>query len=280
LAIIWLFIHSRDLRVLPSAPIVLIVADLSLSHLAVREQDLAKSQIIYSIQISEHTFYDATFSKKYQVYFPINRTFIHSKAVDKISPTAFKMFILLQDHAYLMRSSCIELDPNVLLTCRESVENLLSQLQQYQLLSFTKLKEIKGNKSKDKIEMVFNENPKKLATTISSEKQAVDNFLNISNSTEIQNISLTKQKEIQEIEKMLSSPNALGDDFPPALKKGKAQFISRILRSYDFSTKDFERDLTSIINESNVDEKKGPAKVDYIVARIKTKTLEMFNASR
>lgn len=111
--------------------------------------DLAKSKDIYSIKLLDHTFYDPEFTKKYQFYFPINRTFIHSKAADNISPTAFKLFILLQDRAYTMRDSCMVLDPTTLLSCREHVEQVLFQLQQNQLLTFSKLKEIKGKESKE-----------------------------------------------------------------------------------------------------------------------------------
>ena len=112
------------------------------------------------------------------------------------------------------------------------------------------------------------------------DKEKETDFSNISNSTMLANVAFQNSKEIDEIENLLSSENALDQDFPPFWKKGKTNFCSRILISYDFNLDDFKRDLKSIINESLLDKISPSGKSDYIISRIKKKALEMHNAAR
>lgn len=148
---------------------------------------------------------------------------------------------------------------------------VLDRLQSIQLLSYASI---------DPLE-VFNElNNKESNKAEDVPLEPAKDFSNISNPTMLSNIPLSKPAEFQEIEKALTSPNVFGTDFPPALRRGKNNFISRILVAYEFNTDDFKRDLTSIINESLLDKITDAGKSDYIATRVKKKALEVFNATR
>jgi hypothetical protein len=111
-------------------------------------------------------------------------------------------------------------------------------------------------------------------------EEKVTDFFEILNSTCFNNELLTKQAEIEAVEKFLVHEKAFGEFIPPVFgKKLKPKFLATIVHVYE-NTESFRSDLNAIINEKFTDEKSGAAKSDYIATRIKNKTLELFNAAR
>jgi SepF-like predicted cell division protein (DUF552 family) len=169
------------------------------------------------------------------------------------------------------------------LLCSNGVAYLkvLDSLQSFQLVTYEKIDSLKGIKEGRKEGTDEGEN-KNVFLGGNISKQPAKEFSNISNSTEIHHTVISKNQELSEIESTLRSENVLGTDIPPAMKSQKAMtsFCSRILISYAMSVEDFKRDLKSVINESLVDKIAPSGKSDYIVARIKKKALEVYNAAQ
>lgn len=148
---------------------------------------------------------------------------------------------------------------------------LLLLLEQYQLVTVVKYPSLE----------VFNKEIKEVINKGEPpRKEPAKDFQNISNPTELQNIALTKAAEFLELDKIFGSEHAFGSDFPPALRKGKTNFYSRILISYDFNMTDVRRDMNSIINEGLLEKIPASSKSDYIATRVKKKALEVYNATR
>lgn len=101
----------------------------------VRDLAASKTSKKYHIKLADWLFVDPTFSKKYSTYLPLKKTFLNSRLVDIMSPTCFKLVVILLDHAHIVRSSCYDLDANMLPSCREPVENVLLRLVEYQVLT-------------------------------------------------------------------------------------------------------------------------------------------------
>ena len=101
----------------------------------VRDLAASKTSKKYHIKLADWLFVDPTFSKKYSTYLPLKKTFLNSRLVDIMSPTCFKLVVILLDHAHIVRASCYDLDANMLPSCREPVENVLLRLVEYQVLT-------------------------------------------------------------------------------------------------------------------------------------------------
>lgn len=99
----------------------------------------------FHISLAKHLFTDPDFEngKNYTSYLPLSKVFLYSKLVDNMSPTCFKLVVFLLDHAHNVRSTCFDLVENMLPSCREPVENVLSRLEQFQILTNPINKEIK-----------------------------------------------------------------------------------------------------------------------------------------
>jgi len=114
---------------------------------------------------------------------------------------------------------------------------------------------------------------------VNKEEEEVNDFFRILNSSEFQNVWLTKASDIESIETFLQSQNAFGEIKSPLFKKTKNKFLATLAHVYG-NPEDLKLDLTSIINEKTTDEKTGISKSDYITTRLKNKALELYNATR
>ncbi len=161
-----------------------------------------------------------------------------------------------------------------------STDQALIALEQFQLVSYRELtllimKERKEEKERRRLEKIIVDESKLPS------KAAATNFDNISNPTELEQIRLTKSAAIAEIETRLLGPNVFNNEPPNFFKKGKNQFIGRILVSYEHNTEDFLKDLETIANESLLEKMPtAGGRSQYITSRIKKKSLEMHNAAR
>jgi hypothetical protein len=110
-------------------------------------------------------------------------------------------------------------------------------------------------------------------------KKKVEEFSQILSNTEAFDVSLKSANEFLKIEEFFNSQNVFGDRLPPELSRSKTKFLSTLVHVYDRNLDDFKHHLTAIINEGLADDKKGPARAEYVLTRIKNKALELHNAT-
>lgn len=232
-----------------------------------------KNHQIFNVTIHDWVLFDPSFSKKYDSYFPLSASFLNSKEYEALSNVSFRLLIGLLKEAHRSSKGVVKVDERYWKANGKLLERSLYELQEFQILTFSPNKGI--NELKEEI------NKGDFAPLEPNLKKPAKEFSNISNPTEIQHTALTKSLELSEIENLLRSENVLGGDIPPALKiqKSMSHFCTRILVSYSGSVEDFKRDLRSIINESLVDKISPSGKSDYLVARMKKKALEVYNAA-
>lgn len=104
---------------------------------------MSKESKTFHIKINDWVFYDPKFKKNYNGYFPLSRSFLASKSVQKLSGSQFTYLIALIDLAHTYRSPMFDLPSTLIRANGVLCDTLLSKLQQNQILNFSTNKEIK-----------------------------------------------------------------------------------------------------------------------------------------